>query len=183
MPIDIGLLNIHSEEGVVHKYFLNGCGLGFDAFVVKMTNFMKQRLGGGAWVYHLSIFLSVFGYGSKKMRITDHEKSIDTNIFTIAIGNGCYSGGGLKQTPKAKPNDGIFHITAIQRPDLWRIIKGLNQLFNDKLDEHPLAYNFITHQFTIESNETFLCETDGVLQPIANKYDVEIIPNALQMLI
>ena len=181
--LDIGRVTIYHDEQPQEQYFINGLGLGFDGFVGKITNQRKKFLGGSAWTYRFSVCAAVFGYSAKQMTLASPDKTVQENIFTISVGNGCYSGGGLKQTPKAVPTDGLFHITAIQRPNLWKIIIGLKQLLNDQLDMHPLAHTFVTDTFLIESEKPVLTEVDGVLLPLGTKFKVDNLHAALKMMV
>ncbi len=179
--VDVGKAT-YTEDGEkkIH-YFINGAGFGFDAQVVKITNHLKKYLGGSAWTYSLSVLSAVFSYSPTKMKLQSPDKQLDNKVFTIAIGNSCYSGGGLKQAPKAVPNDGLLHITAITQLTFMKIIKGLKDLFSNNLDNHPCANNFVTDTFSVEQDTLLHFETDGVLLPKTTKIEIQLIKNALGM--
>ena len=117
------------------------------------------------------------------MRLIADDNTMEQKIITIAIGNTCYSGGGLKQAPEAIPTDGLFHITAIEPLKLTEIPSALRCLFQGKLTDHKRAHSFITKRFVVETPSKIYAETDGILIDAKSPYTIEIIPQALHMLI
>jgi diacylglycerol kinase (ATP) len=183
VQVDIGKLFYSAPDGNKKcRYFLNGAGFGFDGQVVKLTNKLKKWFGGSSFAYTFSVLLGVFVTSSKKMTLNGNYEVTD-KIFSVAIGNGCYSGGGLKQVPKADPTDGKLNISAIRQPSFFKIFSGLKYLFQDRIDEHELVYSFETEYFTAFSEKPTAIETDGVeiigTSPIA----AEIVPQGLCMLV
>ena len=184
VPIDLGKISYqdHNSQNAT-RYFINGAGWGFDGTVVRITNKLKHYLGGSAWVYSLSVFLTLFTLKTHRMRLTDDHRTVQRPFFTIAIGNGCYSGGGIKQVPEANPTDGLLHITAMEQIKLRQIPSALKLLFAGRLPEHPCAHSFVTSKFTMEYESAIDAETDGVELCTTTPLQVEIVPQALHMLI
>lgn len=184
VPIDLGKISYqdHNCQNTT-RYFINGAGWGFDGTVVRITNKLKHYLGGSAWVYSLAVFITLFKLKTHRMRLTDDHRTVQRPFFTIAIGNGCYSGGGLKQVPEANPTDGLLHITAMEQIKLRQIPSALKLLFAGRLPEHPCAHSFVTTKFTMEYESAIDAETDGVELCTTTPLQVEIVPQALHMLI
>ncbi len=182
--IDIGKITYQSNDNQpITRYFINASGIGFDGTVVRITNKLKQFLGGSAWVYSLAVFLTIFKLKVHKMRLTGDDKSIERSFFTLAIGNGCYSGGGLKQVPDANPTDGLLHITALEGPKLSQIPSAIKLLFSGRLPEHVCAHSFVTKRFDMEFDKKIHAETDGVEITVKAPATIEIVPQALRMII
>lgn len=182
VSVDIGKITTYLDENPQISYFINGCGFGFDGLVVHLTNALKRRFGGHAWLYKLSVLIALTRARSSRMQLTADNSHFDGDIYTIAVGNGCYSGGGLKQVPTANPTDGLLHITAMQRIPLRLIPHGLRLLFAGCLPEHPCAHSFVTTRFDVQSTTPLHTETDGRILPRCTHYTVEIIPHALHIL-
>ncbi len=183
VKIDVGYLD-YTKNGEPHRqYFINGVGFGFDAKVCELTNRLKQKIGGNSMVYTLCLILAVFNFKSEVMTLTSDNETIEEDIFTISVGNGCYSGGGLKQTPDSDPTDGVFNITSIKRPTVMKILFGLKELFAGRLDKHPLAIPFVTKKFEVKTSPNILIETDGVLINGDGDYKISIIHNAISMIV
>lgn len=182
--IDIGKITYKSKRKKEEiRYFINGAGMGFDGMVINITNRIKKYFGGSSWIYSLSVFIALFTLKSHKMRLTSDSTNIEKDIFTIAVGNACYSGGGLKQTPAAVPTDGYLHITALQRPSFPQVFTAINYLFGGKIDQHPCANVFVTKRFTVDTTAKIYAEADGILIDTSAPYSIEIIPQALHMLV
>ena len=182
--VDIAEMSyIAADDTIEKRYFINAAGMGFDGTVVKITNFIKGFLGGSSWVYSLAVFIALFKLKAYPMRLIGDDKALDGEFITVAIGNACYSGGGLKQTPDAIPTDGLLHVTALEPIKLGDIISGLIHLFKGKLPEYKRAHSFVTKRFVVETPENIYAETDGILIEAKSPYTIEIIPKALKMLI
>ena len=170
-------------EGKEYKrYFLNGMGIGFDAQVCLLTDRLKRIYGGHSWVYTLSLFIALFKWKPTKMQIIYDDDAIEDDVFTIAVANGCYSGGGFKQVP-ADPTDGVFHTNVVPRltPKILSTIIGY--LFRGELWNHPACTMKTTKHFKIKTRESFLIETDGIMLEGHGPYTAEIIPSALNMIV
>ncbi len=183
-PIDIGKITYTNARGhEATRYFINGAGWGFDGMVVRITNKIKKIFGGSGWVYSLAVFIALFKLKTRHMRLTSSEKEVNAPILTIAVGNSCYSGGGLKQAPDATPTDGLFHITAIGKLRLKQIPSALKMLFAGRLPEHEAAYPFVTKKITLDYDGHLDVETDGVDLVGKAPFTIEVVPNAVQMLV
>ena len=183
VKIDIGKLTYKNAENQnCERFFLNGAGFGFDGQVVQTTNRLKKYFWGSSFAYTFAMLSAVFITPSQKM-ILKGNREVEDKIFSVAIGNGCFSGGGMKQVPKADPTDGLLHITAIKRPKFLQIISGLVYLFRGKIDEHQITYSFETEHFTAKTTKPTAIETDGVEIPASTELSVQIVPKALKMLV
>jgi diacylglycerol kinase (ATP) len=182
VKVDIGCITYHVDGEERKRYFLNGMGVGFDAEVCQVTDRMKRIYGGHSWVYTLSLLMAVFKWKPTSMQLIYDDDSIESDVFTIAVGNGCYSGGGLKQVP-ADPTDGIFHTNMIPRPTFKIIITALSYLFRGELWNHPACTMKTTKRFKIKNRQSLLIETDGIMIDGHGPYTAEIIPSALNMIV
>jgi diacylglycerol kinase (ATP) len=178
--VDVGCVKTAHETEQTH-YFLNALGIGFDALVLKYASWIKNHFCGGAWVYSFAVFLAVLKHRSCKMNIECDGKHVfvDEPIYTMSIGNGCFTGGGLKQTPDAVPTDGFFHTTIIKKLSFLHIIKAAKYLFTGNLLKHPCVYSTKLREFTCESEENVEVEIDGILMPACKKMQVNVIPATL----
>lgn len=181
--VDIGLCSGKTGGIATEQYFINAAGGGFDATVVYITSRLKTFLGGYKWVYSVSLLLSVFFYRAKQMTIAFNGKEIRQNIFTFCIGNGCYSGGGIKQNPNATPCDGLFDAIIVPKLSFLEIIKGISLVFKGKITEHPRVTSFQSTEITITCGEKIRMELDGIDIQCDGEYNIKLIPNALQMIV
>ena len=182
VAVDLGCLTYYIDGEERKRYFLNGLGIGFDAQVCQVTDRMKRLYGGHSWVYTLSLLIAVFKWKPTKMQLIYDNDTIEDDVFTIAVGNGCYSGGGLKQVP-ADPTDGVFHTNIIPRPTVKIILGALTYLFRGELWNHPACHMRVTKRFKVKTRQSLLVETDGILIEGHGPYIAEIIPSALNMIV
>ena len=96
------------------------------------------------------------------------------------IGNGPFSGGGIKQNPEADPTDGVFHTMFICKPTFGQILKALPKLYNGHLTELPFVYPIVGKEIEISYRKHILFEADGILENIIGPCKVTCIHNALQ---
>ena len=181
--IDLGLCTYSYREETMERYFINAAGCGFDGTVVHVTNFLKKFLGGRKWVYSFAVLATAFIYRTKKLELSFNDEIIHEKIYTLSIGNGCYTGGGIKQTPNAVPYDGVFDVSIVRKPSFFEIISGLTFLFQGRLLEHPCVKSVQTTELSIAGGKKIMVEADGLMIEGDSTYTIQIIPNAIQMLV
>ena len=181
--VDIGLCSYKIDDIPTEQYFVNAAGGGFDATVTHITARLKTFLGGHKWVYSLSLLLAVFFYRAKRMTIAFNGETIEQTIFTFSIGNGCYTGGGIKQNPDAIPYDGLFDSMIVSKPSFLQIIKGIGLIFKGKIAELPCVTAFRTTEISIACDEPIRMELDGINIQGDREYSIQLVPNALQMIV
>lgn len=181
--IDIGKVEYDMEGEKEARFFINSVGLGLDAAVVSLTHRLKAIFGSHSFMYSVSLLLAVFSYRPHKVKIYSDEKNINDGMFTMNIANGCYSGGGLKQTPNALPYDGLLDVMMAKKPTFFDIIGALAYLFRGKLLEHPLIESFQTKELLVQCDKKALMEADGIIVNGSSPFRVSILPAAIQMII
>lgn len=181
--IDIGKVEFELEgERQVH-YFINSVGFGLDAAVVKHAHHLKHFMGSHRLLYFVAMLGAVFTYRAHDIHLISKEKELNEKMFTMNVANGCYSGGGMKQTPYALPYDGLLDLMMAKKPNFWDIVTAIRNLFNGKLLEHRVIESFKTNEMTIDCPHNALMEADGILVHGASPYTISILPNAIQMIV
>jgi len=112
--------------------------------------------------------------------IVDGETLVNEPLFTMNVGNGPYSGGGIRQNPEADPQDGVFHAMFVCKPTLMQVIKALPNLFNGKLTELPFIHAFKGKDIRMETEEHLMFEGDGILQHVMGPCEIHCIHHAIQ---
>lgn len=182
--IDIGRVSYSAEDKVYTHFFINSLGLGLDAEVVRLTHKIKGYIGSFSFLYIVALLIAVFTYRIHKVKIYFSDDEVfEDDMLTMSIANGCYSGGGLKQTPDAVPYDGLFDVMFARRPTLVDVVTALNKLFRGKLQDHKIIHSFQTHKLTITNETNVMMEADGIIIDGQLPCHVDIIPNAIQMVI
>jgi len=179
--VDVGVVT--EKEGTNRRYFLNALGLGFDGDVVFRADRLRTWVGAQSWTYLVSVFLSVFKLHYSHLCIETEKDRIEGEVLTVCIGNGCYTGGGLMQTPKANPCDGVFDVMLLQRIRLKDIPSLLNALLKRKIDTHPAVKTFRSNTVSISSLQPVRSETDGVLLTMNYPVEIKLLPQRIQFLV
>jgi len=158
---DAGKIVYTSDGGQEHRYFVNIAGLGFDASVVKRANIKKDKGKSGKSSYYEALLKNLFDYETTNTRvIVDNEES-ENDTFSISIGIGKFSGGGMIQTPEAVLDDGLFDITIIKSMTKFEVVRSLKKLFDGSILDHPKIISFKGKNIRIESDPDINLEADG----------------------
>ena len=181
--VDVGKINYSVGEKPVTRYFINAYGLGFDAKVLELTNNLQHTFKGASWTYTLALFLTLFKHRSQVMEYEfDGGKTFKGLSYTASMGNGCYTGGGIKQTPEAVPNDGLLDIMVVENLNLVKILKAVKLLFTGRLLEHDSVHLFKAKNIIVRSAKPIISEVDGILQEFTNEIRVELLPQKINFL-
>ena len=158
---DTGVVHFYNGDERNSRYFINIAGLGFDALVVQRTNRQKDRGHNGKALYFWNLLSSLLSYSHTETDyVIDGQKYRD-KMFTMSLGIGRYSGGGMIQTPNALHDDGLFDVTVIGKMGKLEVIRNLNLLYNGKILTHPKVNGFTGKEIRIESTELIHLEADG----------------------
>ena len=182
VKVDLVSLTYYVDDEERKRYFINGMGVGFDAQVCSLTDRLKRLYGGHSWVYSLSLVIALFKWKPSHMQLIYDDDSIEEDVFTIAVGNGCFSGGGIKQVP-ADPTDGLLHVNVVPRLTFKILSTIIGNLIRGELWKHPACTMKTTKRFKIKNRQSLLVETDGILIDGHGPYTVEILPSALNMMV
>jgi len=181
--VDAGVVIEKAITKEHRHYFLNAVGLGFDGDVVFKADHLRSWVGAQSWTYTVSVFLSVFKIRYKQLCIETADEKIEGDVLTMCIGNGCYTGGGLMQTPKANPCDGMFDVMMVQRIRLKDIPSLLSALLKRKFDLHPKVKIFRSNAFSISALQPVRCETDGILLNMDFPLEIKLLHHKVRFLV
>ena len=158
---DAGLCIYKNDEKEIRRFFINIAGLGFDALVVKRTNRQKERGKRGKAIYMWNLLMSLIVYRHVHTDVEIDGQRISNETFTISIGIGKYSGGGMMQTPHALHDDGLFDITIIKRIGKGEVIRNLKRLYDGSIYDHPKIEWYRGKNIRINSDPKIHAEADG----------------------
>jgi YegS/Rv2252/BmrU family lipid kinase len=158
---DIGIVDYYHGTTRESRYFINIAGLGFDAVVVKRTNIQKDKGHKGKLIYFVNLLRSLLSYKHTVTSVEIDGNKLQDDIFTISIGIGRFSGGGMMQTPNAIPDDGLFDITIIKKIRKGEVIRSLKMLYDGSILEHPKIQGFMGKDILIDSDPLIHLEADG----------------------
>lgn len=181
--VDVGKIEYSTADKNITRYFINSYGLGFDAKVLELTNNLQHTFKGASWTYTLALFMTLFKHKSQVMEYEfDGEKTFKGLSYTASMGNGCYTGGGIKQTPEAVPTDGLLDIIVVENLNLSKILKAVKLLFTGRLLEHNSVHLYKAKKIKVKSEKPIISEVDGILQEFTNEIEVELLPKQINFI-
>lgn len=183
-PIDIGCLSYHRNGDEYKHYFVNSVGFGVDARTVARAHIMKYYVGSHRLLYFFALISAVFSHRSQQVELsTEKGFLLSAQMFTMNIGNGPFSGGGIRQNPDADPCDGIFHAMFVRRPTARMVWKALGHVFDGELKNLDFIDCFTAKEIVLDTSKYTMFEADGILVDACGPYKIELLPQALQMIV
>ena len=121
------------------SYMANIGGVGFDSHVCDRVNALKERGKRSKMIYLGALFYTMARTRALNTRIVADGKVIyDGDIYSVAFGNGRYSGGGMRQVPMSEIDDGELDYMIVPRAGLLKILTQLPRLYNGTVNESGL---------------------------------------------
>ncbi|MHA1672673.1 MAG: diacylglycerol/lipid kinase family protein [Promethearchaeota archaeon] len=162
---DVGI-SINAEDQ--SRYFLGIGSQGFDAEVTKRTNEGSKRLSG-TWNYIASVVKTVFGFKKRKIRLIHDEGTYEGFCNLVAVGNGPTYGGWMYMCPRARVDDGKFHVSMVNM-GRFELLAKFNTMYSKTLHPDSHIQEFVSKKVKIE----MVNEDDA---PYIGQVDGEIIGN------
>lgn len=178
---DIGLITCQRNQETRKRYFLNVAGLAFDANVVQYLASRPER--NNQLRYLRSVVKCLAGFRAPEAIIHIDDQLFTGRFFTINIGKGRYSGGGMQLVPQAKPDDGRFAITLAESLTKREVVLNIHKLYNGRIGTHPKIKTLHGKKIKIEGvAEPIPVEADGEFLG-ESTVEVDILPQAIRILV
>ncbi len=134
--VDAGV--VESNLGV--RYFVNGFGMGFDAYVSMRSKTIP--LLKGDILYFLSVVLGLLEFEPPKMQVLVDKNVFREGKFTVcSVGCGQFLGGGFWLFPKASIVDGLLDVDLVDKVNFLTFLKKVWLTFQGKhLNEPEVHY-------------------------------------------
>jgi YegS/Rv2252/BmrU family lipid kinase len=164
------------KEDVFHLQFgdgrrawmANGAGTGFDAHVCQRVNHQKERGLRSKMIYLDALRYTIFHIKPIRVRVTgDGKEYFCGECYSIALGNGKYSGGGMRQVPLAEPDDGLLDVLVVPKARLARLVPEIPRLFAGTVHQSALTISFRCRELSIEPLDDAsrdIVEVDGEIE-------------------
>ena len=118
------------------SYMANIGGVGFDSHVCRRVNSQKESGRRGKLIYLDALRYTVLNLKSIDIcLVADGTVVFSGPCFSVAFGNGRYSGSGMRQVPLARTDDGLLDYTIIPKMPLSRIACEMPRLYKGNLHE------------------------------------------------
>lgn len=161
---DAGVVKYYDGDNEKTRYFVNIAGIGYDAFVVMMTNKTREQGGGGQMAYLANLVKGLFRYHHSYLDIeVDGVSVYKGKVFSMSVGICKFNGGGMMQLPFAIPDDGLLDITIFKNVTKLTVIRHLKKLFSGTFTKLPFVqvHRGKTVSIISTNNGNSQLETDG----------------------
>ena len=112
------------------SYMANIGGVGLDARVCEIVNKKKEAGKRGKKLYVSALLYCIRHRVPVAAKvICDDQTIFEGKYLSMAFGTGKYSGGGMRQTPLAVPDDGLIDVTIIPDIPMSVIARKVIRLF------------------------------------------------------
>ncbi len=179
--IDVGLIN----EQI---YFVNVCGIGFDADIAALANQMKTNHPDwkalSAYVYvFATIQKLLFPLPSFQAKIIIDGQVVEGEMLLIAIANGRVEGGKFNITPEAEIDDGLLDICVIGKMNRFRCLYLLPKAIKGTHREVSEVSFFRGKEIMIEVDKPVRAQVAGEILPAKKDYHIRILPRKLNLIV
>lgn len=161
------VIKVKSSGGKM-SYMANIGGIGFDSHVCQRVNKQKESGRRGKLIYLQSLLYSLTHAKSINVCVVcDGEVVYTGSCYSIAFGNGPYSGSGMRQVPLAKIDDGKVDYLIIPKVSILRIAREIPRLFNGTIHECSIVYTGRGRSVQVvpmDENSNDIIEVDGEIE-------------------
>lgn len=121
-------------------WMANCGGVGFDSHVCERVNLQKERGMRGRMIYLDGLRYTIFHLKPISILVrADDREVFSGEAYSLAIGNGSYSGGGMRQVPLAANDDGLLDYMIVPKASLGSLMKEVPRLFSGTVHESDLV--------------------------------------------
>jgi diacylglycerol kinase family enzyme len=135
---------------------------------------------GGKVSYVWATFAVFARWSNSEVDVTVDGETRRGRMHDVIVSNGPYIGGGMKITPEADLEDGLFDVLLIGDLTKRDLVFTLPKTFRGKHLPHPRAELLRGSTVTVDSPEPLPVELDGE-QPGTTPARFEVVPQALRV--
>lgn len=150
------------------SWMANVGGTGFDSHVCNRVNMQKERGMRSKLIYLNALRHTITHLAKLNLKVIADGKTVHEGIcYSIALGNGPYSGSGMRQVPLADIDDGILDYMIVPEVSLPRMLKEVPRLFNGTINESGVVLSGRCRSLQIvplDGASADLVEVDGEIE-------------------
>jgi len=181
IAIDVGRIQFLDGKGTEHsRYFVSECQMGIGGAVVAGVGSIHKYFGGTLAFGSVALITALSLKAPEITMQIDNNTGVTEKLIGVVIGNGVYCGGGMKLTPFAELNDGIFDVLRIHDMPVFTRVWNFPKIYTGKHIHSPHFSITRGRKIVIDSNEPVLIEADGELLGSV-PCEIEVIPGALRV--
>lgn len=178
---DVGQITYQTSHGPATRFFANVAGMAYDGYVVATMAQAGVRISS-RWLYLWWVAKSLWRFQLPQVKIHFNDQEVIDYCYTINVGIGRYSGGGMQFVPQAIADDGLLALTFARRVPKWEVLLNTPRFYRGTLGKHPKISLHQSQRITVQPHdaEPVWLEADGELLGQAPAA-FSILPNALRL--
>ncbi|MEL6658597.1 MAG: diacylglycerol kinase family protein [Bacteroidota bacterium] len=180
---NVGQITYQTDHNEIAKrYFINVAGLAYDAFVVRFTAGKVSRLPGKLF-YFWATFRCLFQYTPQRGRLHFNGQEVKDAYYTVNLGIGKFSGGGMQLVPHAEPDGEHLALTYVGRISRLEVLLNSFRFYKGRIANYRKAKLTGTTRIDIYPlpGQEILIEADGEFLG-SSPCSIILINRALQFL-
>lgn len=146
---NVGLVTYQHNEETHERYFINVAGLAYDAFVVRYLANRTPRFSPKLF-YLWATLRCLFQYRTQQARLRYADKTVEQRYYTINVGIGRYSGGGMQLVPQADPQGDTMALTYVGHVSILDVLLNSFRFYNGWIADFRKANLGFTSDICIE---------------------------------
>lgn len=177
--------NAGENQDAAVRYGINMFNMGFDCNVAdKAAEIKNHPFVGGSLAYGVGVGVVLGKKEGVNLEIKfDDGENHNGYIMLMAIGNGCFYGGGFKGTPRASVDDGLIDVSIIENISRRTLLSLLGKYRKGTHLEDPSTARIITYRkcrsLTIKPPDTVKVCIDGEIS-IVGEGTFEIVSKGIK---
>ncbi len=160
-----------------------GCvaGVGFDSVVNRYAN-ERVRYVSGPLAYTWAILRCIGPYRPQRLELRSDGRNFSGEVMFAVVGNTTSFGGGLKITPRARPDDGLLDVCIVPAMGKFELLRWVPRAYSGAHLKHPRILYFQARKITLASPSRLELFGDGeFLQELPAT--IEVVPRALKVVV
>lgn len=178
--IDAGLIrHVDDETGAgTQTWFACVLSAGFDAIVNERANQLRHPRGKNRYLVALAIELARLTPIRYSLTLDGVDRSTDAAL--ISVGNNVSLGGGMKVTPNALLDDGLFDVLVVQPLSRTAFLRVFPRVFRGEHLSDPRVEVHRAKRVVISAPGVVAYADGERVGPLP--IDIELVPGALRVL-
>ena len=178
-PFDLGRATYHADGRENSAWFANIASVGMSGAVAAKANSTTKALGAKtSYLLALGVVFARWKNVHLRVRVDEEERDALMEDTIVAVGR--YLAGGMKITPDAEPDDGLFDVLLIGDVTKTELVRVMPKIYRGTHLPHPKAEVLRGATVTIEADEPMPIQLDGE-QPGTTPVRFELVPAAIRL--
>ncbi len=178
-PFDLGRASYLAGGAEATAWFANMASVGMSGAVAAKANSTTKALGAKtSYLLALGVVFARWQNVHLRVQVDDEQRDALMEDTIVAVGR--YLAGGMKITPDAEPDDGLFDVLLIGDITKTELVRVMPKIYRGTHLPHPKGEVLRGRTVSIEADTPLPLQLDGE-QPGTTPVRLEIVPAAIRL--